>query len=68
MNKFLPSTILNLGSLATFIAFPFLYSAMYTDNPPLLWAGVALTASAMIAPFIAQKAAKKEYHQEQKQS
>ena len=53
------STILNLGSLATFIAFPLLYTAAGGDNVPALWGGLALLAGGIAAPFAAWKICRK---------
>jgi hypothetical protein len=59
VKKLAQSTILNLGSLATFIALPLLYSATYGGGAPALWGGLALMAVSMAAPFAALKADKK---------
>ena len=59
MSKMLPSTILNIGSIATFIAFPLLYSATYSGNTALIIAGVALIVFSMATPFIAKRSEKK---------
>lgn len=52
------STILNIGSLATFIAFPLLYSAVNGGSSLALWGGFALIAVGMAAPFAALKGEK----------
>ena len=49
------STLLNIGSAATFAAFPLLYSAAYGDGSAALFAGMALVLCSMILPFIARK-------------
>lgn len=59
MKKLTQSTILNLGSLATFIAFPLLYLATDHEAPLMVWGGFALMALSMIAPFVALKAPQK---------
>ena len=51
------STILNAGSVATFVAFPLLYRAAFGDSPGMLVPGMALVVLSMIAPFIAPKSA-----------
>jgi len=59
MGKLSVSTILNTGSLATFIAFPLLYSASFSGNALFLASGAALVAFSMVTPFIALKNGKK---------
>ncbi|MDR1534463.1 MAG: hypothetical protein LBU64_05115 [Planctomycetota bacterium] len=58
MDKFSASTILNIGSLATFAAFPLLYSAAHGGSALPLLPGGALIVLGMIAPFAARKRAK----------
>ena len=58
MKKLSQSAILNIGSLATFIAFPLLYSAVNAGGGLMLWGGFALTAIGMAAPFAALKGKK----------
>jgi hypothetical protein len=55
MKKLSGSTILNIGSAATFVAFPLLYSAVYGSGSAMLFAGAALILFSMIIPFIARK-------------
>lgn len=55
MNKLSASTILNLGSAATFAAFPLLYSAAYGGSGVFLAIGIALMVFSMVTPFIARK-------------
>lgn len=55
MKNISSSTILNIGSIATFIAFPLLYSAVYGGGTTVLCAGVALVIFSMAIPFIARK-------------
>ena len=52
--KLSASAMLNLGSAATFIAFPLLYLAASGDSPGLLVPGLGLMAFSMLAPFIAR--------------
>lgn len=59
MKNLSASTILNLGSIATFAAFPFLYSASYNNSGGSLAAGLALIVFSMITPFAALKAVPK---------
>lgn len=59
MNKLSVSTILNIGSVATFIAFPLLYSASFSGNTPPLALGVAFVVFGMLTPFIARGSRKK---------
>ena len=58
MKKMNPSTILNIGSLATFIAFPVLHSASYGGSSSMLTLGGLLMVFSMIVPFIALKSQK----------
>lgn len=60
MSKLSSSTILNIGSLATFVAFPILYSATYSGNTAFIAIGVALMLFSMATPFIAKGTAKKQ--------
>lgn len=55
MSKLSVSAILNIGSMATFIAFPLLYSASFSGNALFLVPGAALVAFSMVTPFIALK-------------
>ena len=59
MGKLSVSTILNIGSAATFVAFPFLYSASFSGSLPLLALGVTLVAFSMATPFIALRSREK---------
>jgi len=54
MKKMSASTILNIGSLATFLAFPLLYSATYSGSSLLLVFGGGLIVFSMVTPFIAK--------------
>ena len=47
--------MINIGNLATFIAFPLLHAAAGGDSPGALAGGVALMAFSMCAPFLARK-------------
>jgi hypothetical protein len=53
MKKLSVSTILNIGSLASFAAFPLLYSAVYGGETLSLVLGLGLIAFSMATPFIA---------------
>ena len=53
LKKVSASTMLNLGSLAAFIAFPLLYAAAFGDSPGILAFGMVFIAFSMFAPFIA---------------
>ena len=55
MSKVAASTILNTGSIATFIAFPLLYSASYGGGVFSLALGMFLVVFSMATPFIAKK-------------
>lgn len=55
MNKIHASTILNIGSIATFVAFPMLYSATYSGSALTLGLGMGLVLFSMITPFAARK-------------
>ncbi len=51
--KLSASTMLNLGSLATFAAFPLLYSASFGGGSFALAFGGLLMICGMLAPFVA---------------
>ncbi len=55
LGKISMATMLNLGSLATFAAFPMLYSAVYGGGTGVLVGGMALMVFSMLAPFVALK-------------
>ncbi|MCL2000244.1 MAG: hypothetical protein FWG74_02315 [Planctomycetes bacterium] len=54
------STILNLGSLITFVAFIFLYTGLDNDNYASMLLGMALIVVSMFAPFLSRFLAKQE--------
>ena len=47
--------MINIGNLATFIAFPLLHAAAGGNSPGALAGGMALMAFSMCAPFLARK-------------
>lgn len=55
MNTIHASTILNIGSTATFVAFPLLYSSTYNGSALTLGLGMGLVLFSMVTPFIALK-------------
>lgn len=55
MRKLTQSTLLNIGSLATFVAFPLLYAAVTGGEAPFLWGGFILLALGALTPFAARK-------------
>ena len=54
LQKISASTMLNAGSVATFVAFPLLYHAAFGAGPGMLVSGMLLTVCGMLAPFIAR--------------
>lgn len=55
MKKLTQSTLLNIGSLATFIAFPLLYAAVTGGGGFFLWSGFILLGLGALTPFAARK-------------
>ena len=52
--RFSVSSVLNLGSLLTFAAFPLLYMGVTNDSLMSTCAGLLLVVAAMLTPFAAR--------------